>query len=182
LLVVVLVVGLTQAGKKDKQAAGPHFDVKKALTSLKGAPAPLAALHAQAGQLIDGGEQAFQKRLRELRGHPVVINKWGSWCGPCRTEFPIFQRVGAAQGRTVAFLGIDGFDNRSDATDFLREFPPTYPSYSDPDEKIAKAIGAPANYPITVFIDAHGKRQFVHQGQYRTDADLTRDIKRYLGA
>jgi hypothetical protein len=88
--------------------------------------------------------------------------------------------VGAARGKTVAFLGIDGHDNRGDAADFLREFPTTYPSYVDPDEKISNAVGAPANYPITVFIDERGKTAFIHQGQYRRDAELEADIDRYL--
>jgi cytochrome c biogenesis protein CcmG, thiol:disulfide interchange protein DsbE len=183
-VVVALVIGLVQASDKAGPAstAGPPFDLHAALASLDGSPAPLAALHRQAGKLLDGGAPAFKARLKQLRGHPVVINKWGSWCGPCRSEFPIFQQAGAQHGREVAFLGIDGADNRQEAADFLERFPVTYPSYVDPSEHIALAVGAPANYPITVFIDRRGRRAFIHQGQYRTDAELSRDIRRYLGA
>jgi thiol-disulfide isomerase/thioredoxin len=176
-----LVVGLVQARSGAPAPSEPRFDLDRALASLDGAPAPLAALHDQAAQLLDGGAPAFRARLRQLRGHPVVVNKWGSWCGPCRTEFPVFQRVGAARGRDVAFLGIDGHDARGDAQAFLEEFPLPYPSYSDPDEKIATAAGIPANYPITLFLDERGETAFIHQGQYRTQADLERDIRRYLG-
>jgi cytochrome c biogenesis protein CcmG/thiol:disulfide interchange protein DsbE len=182
LVVAAVVIGLNQASDKGGAKEGPAFDLPAALADLKGSPPALAALHRQAGRLLDGGAPAFKARLKGLRGHPVVINKWGSWCGPCRTEFPVFQRVGAKQGATVAFLGIDGHDNRSDAQDFLREFPTTYPSYADPDELIARAVGAPANYPITVFVDERGETAFVHQGQYRSDAELQADIRRYLGA
>ena len=68
-----------------------------------------------------------------------------------------------------------------DAKGFLEEFPLTYPSYEDPDERIARDIGAPANYPITVFYDARGRRAFVRQGGYGSEAKLERDIDRYLG-
>ena len=46
-----------------------------------------------------GGPQAFRKRLASLKGYPVVVNKWASWCAPCRTEFPIFQRQAVDAGQ-----------------------------------------------------------------------------------
>ena len=181
-LVAVLAIGLSQAGSGGSEDPGPKFDLRAAQRSLEGSPAPLAALHRQSSQLLDGGVQAVRKRLRELRGHPVVVNKWASWCGPCRSEFPVFQRVSAARGREVAFLGIDGFDARDDAEGFLAEFPVPFPSYADRDEKIARELGMPTNYPITLFLDERGETAFIHQGEYRSAADLERDIDRYLGA
>lgn len=179
-LVAIVVVGLSQAGGKASTQRGPRFDVSSALASLKGAPAPLAALHAQANRLLGGEVPAFRARLKALRGYPVVINKWGSWCGPCRAEFPIFQRASVRHGREVAFVGIDGRDNRGEAIAFLGDFPLTYPSYVDYDEKVARDIGAPNNYPITVYLDARGRTAYIHQGPYRTDAEIDRDIERYL--
>jgi hypothetical protein len=86
-------------------------------------------------------------------------------------------------GKRVGFLGLNAGDNRGDATKFLKRFPVTYPSYEDPDEKIARSIRAPANYPITVFYDRSGKIAFVHQGAYPNEAALEADVKRYaLGA
>ena len=182
-LAAVLVIGLSQAGSGGSDDAGAtKFDLRAAQRSLEGSPAPLAALHRQSAQLLDGGQDAVQERLRGLRGHPVVVNKWASWCGPCRSEFPVFQRVSTDRGREVAFLGIDGFDARADAEEFLKEFPVPFPSYADRDEKIARELGMPTNYPITLFLDKRGKTAFIHQGQYRSAADLERDIDRYLGA
>jgi cytochrome c biogenesis protein CcmG, thiol:disulfide interchange protein DsbE len=182
-LVAVLVIGLSQAGSGGSEKPAKKFDLAAAQRSLQGAPKPLADLHADAAKLVDGGLPAFRARLRGLRGHPVVVNKWASWCGPCRIEFPVFQQVSTSRGRDVAFVGIDGArDPRSDAASFLREFPLPYPSYRDPDEKISRAIGVPTNYPITLFLDEHGKTAFIHQGQYKSRADLERDIDRYLGA
>jgi cytochrome c biogenesis protein CcmG, thiol:disulfide interchange protein DsbE len=184
-LAAVLVIGLTQAGGDGRSGSGGEesarpFDLSSARDRLQGAPAPLAALHAQSNQLLGGGTDAFGERLRALRGHPVVINKWASWCGPCRAEFPIFQNVATDRGREVAFLGVDGKDSRSSAVGFLEEFPLPYPSYEDPDEDIARDIGAPANYPVTLFVDAEGETVFIHQGQYRSEADLVDDIERWL--
>lgn len=176
----LVAVGLSQAGGKARTQTGPRFELEPALRSLRGAPAPLAALHDQANELLGGEVPAFRARLKALRGHPVVINKWGSWCGPCRQEFPIFQRASARHGREVAFLGLDGRDNRGEAMRFLADFPLTYPSYVDYDEKIARDIGAPNNYPITIYLDERGRTAYIHQGPYRADADIDRDIERYL--
>ena len=181
LLTAVLAVGLSQAGEDATAPAPVTFDLDAARERLRGAPAPLAALHAQSAQLLEGGVPAFRKRLAELKGHPVVINKWASWCGPCRAEFPAFQQLGVERGKEIGFLGVDGADSTQPAREFLADFPVPYPSYSDPDEKIAQAIDAPANYPITVFVDARGKTAFIHQGGYATKADLEADVDRYLG-
>jgi thiol-disulfide isomerase/thioredoxin len=180
-LVVLLVVGLRQAGGGDSGASSrPPFDLAQARRDLAGSPAPLAALHDQAAQLLDGGPAAFRRRLAKLEGYPVVVNKWASWCAPCRTEFPIFQSESVAKGKQVAFLGVNAGDSRDPARRFLRASPLPFPSYVDPDEHIAKSIQAPANYPITIFFDARGKLVYTHQGGYRRQADLAADLKRYL--
>ena len=180
-LVAVLVVGLIQAGGGDSGASDrPPFDLAQAQRDLAGAPAPLAALHAESARLLDGGPRAFRRRLAALKGYPVVVNKWASWCAPCRTEFPIFQSQAVTKGKQVAFLGLNAGDSSDPARRFLRAAPVPFPSYVDPDEDIAKTIRAPANYPITVFFDARGKLVYSHQGGYRREADLAADVKRYL--
>jgi cytochrome c biogenesis protein CcmG, thiol:disulfide interchange protein DsbE len=183
ILTGVLVVGLSQAGDGSNPPAPSEepFDLQAAQRELAGAPAPLAALHEQAGELLGGEVPAFEKRLAQLKGHPVVINKWASWCGPCRAEFPIFQQLATERGRDVAFLGLNGSDSEQPAREFLAQYPVPFPSYADPDEKIARELKAPANYPITVFVDARGKTAFIHQGQYTSKQQLAADMERYLG-
>ena len=110
-----------------------------------------------------------------------MINKWASWCNPCRAEFPVFQRLATERGREIAFLGVNAHDSTDPAEKFLRQYPIPFPSYVDPDEKIAQEIKAPANYPITVFVDKRGETAFIHQGGYASEQDLAADIDRYLG-
>ena len=180
-LVALVVIGLMQAGGGDSGASlRPPFDLAQAERELAGAPAPLAALHEQSATLLGGGRSAFRRRLDELEGYPVVVNKWASWCGPCRTEFPFFQSQATARGKQVAFLGLNAGDSSDPARRFLRATPLPFPSYVDPKEAIAKTIRAPANYPITVFFDKRGKLVYAHQGGYRREADLAADLKRYL--
>ena len=180
-LVAVLVIGLTQAGGPDEPGVSQEgFDLAKAKRELAGAPAPLAALHDQSNTLLEGGPAAFEARLRELRGHPVVINKWASWCGPCRAEFPIFQELAVSRGKEIAFVGVDARDKRPAAERFTAEYPVPYPSYEDPDEAIARALKAPSNFPVTLFVDAQGKTVFTHQGGFRSAAELTAAIDEHL--
>jgi thiol-disulfide isomerase/thioredoxin len=182
-IAVAVVIGLTQALRAHPAtSAAQPFDLARAKARLAATPPPLGRLYAQANRLLPGGRPAFDRRLSALRGHPVVVNKWASWCVPCRSEFPILQSVAAQRGARVAFLGVNGTDRRSAAASLLAREPLPYPSYEDPREAIARSIEAPANYPITVFLDRRGRPAFIHQGAYATRAALERDIDRYLGA
>lgn len=180
-VVAVVVIGLLQA-RKEESTDLRALTRTEAYAGLDGAPAPLAALHDQGGQLLGGGTKAFRARLAELRGHPVVINKWAHWCGPCTAEFPVFQRVAAAKGKEVAFLGIDAGDSADEARKFLARYPVSYPSFSDPKEQIARSVEAPAAYPITIFVDRDGEVVIPHSGGYDSVEELEADIKRYLRA
>jgi thiol-disulfide isomerase/thioredoxin len=179
-VLAVLVVGLTQAGSDSKSTDQTTIPLSEQRARLAGAPAPLAALHDQASTLLGGGPKAVDARLTGLEraGYPVVINKWAAWCGPCRLEFPVFQRVSVKLGKRVAFLGLDGKDDHDAARRFLAQTPLSYPSYTDPNERAAHALEAGTFYPTTVFVDRHGRRT-VHQGPYNDDATLERDIARY---
>ena len=179
-LVVVLVIGLTQAGggSSTEQAAKP-FDLPAAKRKLAAAPAPLNGLYAQANQLLGGGKSAFDQRIDTLKGHPVVVNKWASWCVPCQSEFPVFQSVAADKGTQVAFLGLDGRDVDTAAKRFLAKRPLPFPSYTDPDDEIATKRKIAVGFPMTMFLDREGKVAFIHTGQYKSPADLLRDIDRY---
>ena len=177
----VVIVGEVQASHSNSEAhanLGPAPTAAQVRAALADSPAPLAALHAQAGQLIPGGGGALRSRMSALRGFPIVINKWASWCGPCRDEFGVFERVSASLGRSVAFIGLDSADP-GDARAFLSAHPVSYPSYVDRDGTVGELLTLSSNFPVTVFYDRSGHQSFIHQGQFTTVAQLETDVQRY---
>jgi cytochrome c biogenesis protein CcmG, thiol:disulfide interchange protein DsbE len=155
---------------------GTHPDYDRALA---GAPPPLAALYRQGNQLLPGGVDAFEQRIADLRGYPVVVNVWASWCGPCRFEFPMLQELSARYGKRVAFLGVDAEDDAELAASFLRDEPVPYPSYSDPDKEILDSFDGYGGLPNTAFYDEEGELVFFKQGQYADHAAFEEDLRRY---
>lgn len=180
ILVAILLgaLALTACGSDDAGNPDSSLTPEEATTPLEGAPPQLAAIRDEANELLDGGNDAFKQRLAELKGTPVVVNKWASWCGPCRLEFPFFQSQAEERGAEVAFLGIVTDDSEDAAATFLEELPLPYPSYLDPDKEIAREIESIA-FPATAFYDRSGELVYTKQGQYEDEDGLAADIDRY---
>ena len=136
-------------------------------------------LAERANLLLDGGPRAFKAQLSSLRGTPVVVNQWASWCGPCRLEFPFFRDLARKYDGKVAFLGVNSNDSRDAAADFLEQQPVPFPHYVDGDTKVARVFKGGRSWPTTAFYDRTGELAFTHQGQYRSAADLEADIVMY---
>jgi thiol-disulfide isomerase/thioredoxin len=179
-LVVVAVAvapALIVAGCGSKaKSAGSASSFKAALA---GAPAPLARLYSKPNQILDGGPPAYEHQIKALKGFPIVVNKWASWCGPCRFEFPFFQKLSRRHGKSIAFLGVDSNDARDDAREFLKELPVPYPSFFDPDSSIAALFRGDRVFPTTAFYNRKGELVFTKQGGYPSEAALAQDIARY---
>ncbi|MGA8364354.1 MAG: TlpA disulfide reductase family protein [Solirubrobacteraceae bacterium] len=182
-VIALLAVGLIQLAGSSSPSSSDGSTARLTLAQVQArlvsSPAPLAALHAQAGQVLSGGAPALHARLAALRGYPLVINKWASWCVPCQSERSAFQRASTSLGRSVAFMGIDSGDTSlADGRAFLRALPVGYPSYYDQSGRLGTQIADSSFTPVTVFYDREG-RQYIHQGPYPSAAKLEADVRRY---
>ncbi len=179
-LAVLIAIGVTKLPSgSPSDGKGSRMTAAQTGALLADSPPALAALHAQGGMLLEGGATALHARLGALKGFPVVINKWASWCQPCKEEFAAFQRVSAEYGRRVAFIGIDSGDSdRANALGFLKSFPVSYPSYYDAGEDLGLQLTDSTLTPATVFIPLHGQ-PYIRVGEYPSVAKLARDVQRY---
>lgn len=177
----MLAVGVRQASDGAGASDRPPSPLTRAAVSapIAGAPAQLAALRRQVSVLRGGGLRAFDDQLQALRGHPVVVNLWASWCGPCRRELPLFQREANRLGARVAFLGVNVDDERDAAEGLAARYPMPYPSFSDPRSNIAIERFGSRALPVTAFFDARGELAIVRQGEFPTQAKLAAAIERY---
>jgi len=152
------------------------------LGALEGSPAPLAALHQQAARLL-GGDGSLEARIKSLRGYPIVLNAWASWCTACQAEFGLLANAAAEYGKRVAFLGADTQDTSTqDAIAFLRSHFVSYPSYQVPSYGALDSIWPPGiiGLPTTLLIDRRGRVVHVQTGEYDSQGSLDGDIGTYL--
>jgi cytochrome c biogenesis protein CcmG/thiol:disulfide interchange protein DsbE len=103
--------------------------------------------------LFEGGTV----RLSSLKGRPVMVNFWASWCVPCREEAPLLEQTWQRyQDKDLAFLGVNIWDSETNARAFMREFGITYPNAIDADGKVAIDYGL-HGVPETFFVDRQGR-------------------------
>ena len=152
--VALLVYGLT--------SKATNSTIDDALSRGEAVPAPGFTL----SRLADGREAGAdwsraasdgEVSLRELRGTPLVLNFWASWCDPCRAEAKLLEKTWKANaGEGVLFLGLDAQDAREDARDFISQFGLTFPHVRDPGNDTQRAWGV-TGLPETYFIAADGR-------------------------
>jgi len=97
----------------------------------------------------------FKQLLESLKGKPVVVNIWASWCGPCNAEAPGLAREARRFQGKVQFIGVDIIDHAPPARAFIRKYGWPYPSVFDPNGAIRDDLGF-VGQPITIVYDASG--------------------------
>jgi thiol-disulfide isomerase/thioredoxin len=121
--------------------------------------APDARTAAPSGEGPVLGDEGATTSLGERAGQPVVVNFWGSWCGPCRAEQPELNEVADRFEGEVTFLGVNVNDPSANALAYVREFEPPYPSIHDPAGTYAASFEGvgPNTMPSTILVDAEGR-------------------------
>jgi cytochrome c biogenesis protein CcmG/thiol:disulfide interchange protein DsbE len=129
------------------------------LAACAGSPEPSARLPTDPLALPRVDPAGYRAILSELRGTPVVVNFWGSWCEPCIDEAPDLAEVAREYEGRVRFLGVDILDAREPARAFIRRFDWPYPSVFDPEDAIKADLGF-LGQPITLVYDRGGDVAF----------------------
>jgi cytochrome c biogenesis protein CcmG/thiol:disulfide interchange protein DsbE len=156
--VALLIYGVT--------AQSPSSTIDDSLSRDRSPPAPAFRLAVlQAGSLgqvlapkLAGTTAQRSLGLADLRGKPVVLNFWASWCTPCQEEAYTLEQAWRGLGHpgSVLFLGLDMQDVTTDARTFLRHYSIDYPNVRDPSDEVARSYAA-TGVPETFFISAKGR-------------------------
>ncbi len=105
---------------------------------------------------LDGNAVKFSDRVGEK---PIIINFWATWCGPCKSEMPHFEKAFKEYGDRIDFMMINPTDGVNDTKEnvakFLAETGYTFPVYYDLDSNAAMVYGI-TGFPMTFFIDKDG--------------------------
>jgi thiol-disulfide isomerase/thioredoxin len=173
-LAVALTASIAVACSSGDSGAGAHAAIpaRNATTA--------ALLPTDAAELPDIDPAAFDRLLAQLHGTPVVVNVWGSWCGPCRQEAPLLASAADRYGSRVQFLGIDILDSRASARAFMQRYGWRYPSLYDATGAVRDHLGL-LGQPDTVFYDASGSIAFRWPGPL-TASILDRHVRALLGS
>jgi thiol-disulfide isomerase/thioredoxin len=185
---VVALVAVAGGGGKGLAPEAATGQVELASSSVAVVPeAERPPLPAFAGRTLAGRELD----LASLRGHPLVLNFWASWCGPCRAEQEGLELASKTlAGKDVRMVGVNIRDDQGAATSYLEEFGVGYPSLFDRPAVLPARLGAlgPQAPPYTLVVDAQGRvaaRVFgaLPGGEPKRQAALLTDlVERVTGA
>jgi len=154
LLVVVASIGIGLFGLPRLGRRAAHSD-----SALIGRPAPDFMLRA-----ISEGGLGKPQRLSDLQGKTVVLDFFASWCGPCRQQAPIIDRLARRlSGPKLAVYGVNTSDEFADARTYLDAHRPSYPVLFDGDAEAANAFGV-SGLPTLLVIDKLGIVRAVEMG------------------
>jgi cytochrome c biogenesis protein CcmG/thiol:disulfide interchange protein DsbE len=170
-LVVLFLAAATCGGSPSAGGTDPGPAATNATT------ATLLPTHVASLPTFD--VQQYQQLLTQLRGTPVVVNVWASWCRPCKAEAPLLHDAAARYGGRVQFLGVDIEDSLASARTFIDDYAIAYPSVFDPSGAIRDSLGM-IGQPVTLFYDATGAIASSWPGQLSRQA-LDEGVRKAMG-
>lgn len=138
-------------------------------TSRGGGDDALAVSYDRESRVLDFRAATFAGQevdSAELRGTPLVLNFYASWCTICDRELPDFERVSQQLGDRVRVLGVNPQSNDTDAAQaaMIARNGVTYPTLPDPQDELLRQFNTTGGLPTTVFVDADGVVRKVHNG------------------
>jgi peroxiredoxin len=128
------------------------------------APANAASIQGKAPNFTLKSNSGKNVKLSELRGQVVLLNFWASWCGPCRQEMPLLEKLHkrySALGFTV--LGVNVEEDPRKAKTLLKDISVSFPILFDTSNKVSKQYKVSA-MPSTIMIDRDGNMRYLHKG------------------
>ena len=180
---LAVLAGCTSASGSSAPAARSTGDVGTVRTVLHPCP-------AQSADAARGGTTLPKLRLRcvgggsldlaKAPGVPMVVNLWGSWCGPCRDELPIMQQFADAAGERVRVVGVISKDGVPQAESFAEDAKVTFPSAFDGQGDLMAEEGLNA-LPVSYLVDAAGAVTYTQVGPVASLDDLRRLVAEHLG-
>lgn len=160
LLALVLMLSFAACGQEEEEPAETTEETTEAPENL----APDFTVYDRAGNPVT---------LSEMRGKPVILNFWATWCGPCKSELPAFQQAYENYGDDVCFMIVDLVSGREEtkagAMEYLDAQGYTFPAYFDEDQQASMVYNLSA-IPATVVINAKGEVVDSHVGAMDYDA------------
>jgi thiol-disulfide isomerase/thioredoxin len=118
--------------------------------------------------------------LGRAPGVPTLVNLWGSWCGPCRTELPLLQEFADAAGDQVRIVGVISQDGVPQADSFAADAGVTFPGAFDGEGELMTELGLNA-LPYTYFLDADGALVHTEVGDVASVDELRTLVAEHLG-
>ena len=161
-LAAAIIVYQVLGGGDDESSTDQAGDVSLTPT---GDPLPADELAEVTFQDLGGTTSS----IGDLRGTPVVLNFFASWCVPCKTEMPAVERVHQDLGDEVTILGLAVRDRPEDVFATVEDTGVTYRIGRDVDDHVLTALGALGPMPVTALLDADGEVVEVHHGELSED-------------
>lgn len=118
--------------------------------------------------------------LSGLRGTPMVLNAWASWCQPCRAELPALAAYAEQAGGKVAVLGLNAIDDAESAATLWAQLAMPFPSVADPDGATRSSLRW-VGLPVTYFVDGGGVIVSRHDGAVTDAGEWAALVEQHLG-
>ena len=178
LAVLVLVAAGLALRPSRSTGSSPRLAALRTAARLDPCPAGLGERLPDLRLECLGGGSAV--RLRgPAPGHPVLVNIWATWCGPCVREVPVLVDFARRAAGRVSVVGVDTEDEPAQALTFAKQYAMHYPSVVDPDGTVLRAYGA--GPPITLLLDATGRVVFTHRGELHSAQQVDALVAEHLG-